>query len=215
MAESSGFLTTTLRAGLLAALVSGLVLGVAAMLAGHPFWMPLNVTTQAFFGPEVALVRGLDLTHSGFGLLIHVVSSLFWAVIATLLFRGIGHAWIVGLGTALLALVVDYGFLPEWMSPGWHLAMPFIGVVAGFVGLGIGLGLGLSLAVRPAPVHPVRSGGPAPVESETNHGGPDALRHPGPNVIDQRLQRIDPANLVTEDPNRQGHGPNPPHKVTN
>ncbi|MTH79184.1 hypothetical protein [Paracoccus aestuariivivens] len=156
--------------------------------------MPLNVTTQAFFGSEVAQIRAFDVTHSGFGLLIHVVSSLFWAVIATLLFRGIGHAWIVGLGNALLALVIDYGVPPERMSPGWHRTIPFAGLVAGSIGLGIGLGLGLSLAVRPASALPVKPEIPSPVESDKPHG--------------------DPANLMTEDPNRRSHGPTPPHKVT-
>ena len=57
------------------------------MLAGHPFWMPFNVSTQAIQGPEVRHIDAVDLPHTGLGLAIHLISCLFWAGIATVLLR--------------------------------------------------------------------------------------------------------------------------------
>ncbi len=200
------FLSAVLRAGLCAAVFSVIVLGVLAMLGGQPFWMPLNVTTQGFFGPEVAQIRTLDLTHTGFGLAIHVASCLFWAAIAVLLLKRIGRVPLAPFGTALLALVIDYGILPERLGPGWHLALSFPAVICGFVALGAGLWLGLSMT-RPDPRvrrEPEISPAKTRLPQDDASSGPDALRHPQPHVIDQRQQRIDPTNEVTEDPNQHG-----------
>ncbi|MDS9468870.1 hypothetical protein RGQ15_14990 [Paracoccus sp. MBLB3053] len=198
---------TILRSGLVAAVFSLLALGVLAILAGQPFWMPLNVTTQALWGPEVALIQDIDLSHTLLGLAIHVASCLFWALIAWLAYQLLGSAALAGSGTALLALVIDYGILPERMSPGWHLALPFGAVVCGFAAMGLGLWIGVrgnrgnvvrrqSRVERTPPPDPALSTDPTPAI------GPEALRHPTPNVVDQRQQRIDPVNAVTEDPNK-------------
>ena len=42
-----------------------------------------------------------------------------------------------------------------------------------------------------------------PDHREDRNLTPEQLRHPKPNVIDQRQQRIDPANHHTEDPNER------------
>ncbi|MTH79932.1 hypothetical protein [Paracoccus aestuariivivens] len=205
--ERSVFDTTIiLRAGLIAAAFSLIALSTLAVLAGHGFWMPLNVTTQAIWGPEVAQFRGVDMAHTILGLAIHIVSCLFWAVIAWGIFRLISSAAVAGFGTALLALVIDYGILPERLSPGWHLALAFPAVVCGFAAMGFGLWTGLS---RTPPKSTQRASGHerlVPTPREPPLTGPEALRHPAPNVIDQRQQRIDAGNSVTEDPNR-----NSPH----
>jgi len=188
-------------AGILAAIFSLIVLGGLTAVSGQPFWMPLNVTTQAIYGPEVAEIPAFDLGHTGLGLLIHVISCIFWAAVAMIFMQWIGSAAAAGLGTALLALVIDYGILPERLSPGWHLALVFPVVVCGFIALGLGLWLGLSRVSRVQ--SPPFATAPIPVTGiPVPHHGPDALRHPAPPVIDQRQQRIDPANEVTEDPNR-------------
>ncbi|WP_245155762.1 hypothetical protein [Paracoccus ravus] len=191
-----------LRAGMVAAAFSLVVLGVLAALAGQPFWMPLNVTTQALYGPEVAQIREVDLGHTVLGLLIHVASCIFWAAIAFLLMGWVGSAVLAGFGTALLALVIDYGILPERLSPGWHLSLSFPAVICGFIAMGAGLAVGLP-QLAPSRARRGRAGTMPHREPPLTHGGPEALRHPGPRIIDQRQQRIDPANEVTEDPNRR------------
>lgn len=128
-------------------------LGLAALAVGLPFWMPLNATSHALHGPEAARFTGLDLSHTGLGLVIHVAACCFWAAVAVLMLRDSAHgsavlAWFAGLSTALLAGVVDYALMPARLSPGWELVLPPAGIAAGLASLGIGLALGLWLANR-------------------------------------------------------------------
>lgn len=202
-------------AGALAALLSALALALLSYGRGLVPWAAFNATTHAIHGPQAATTGQLDWSHTGLGLGIHVVSCFFWAAVAILFLRAASRgrlalAWLAGLGTALLALVIDYGLLPQRLSPGWHLVLPFRDVIAGFLALGVGLSLGLAAvhasAVRPRPLPPRE---PRPQGDIPTVDRPDAvqrLRHPAPDVIDQRQGRIDPADLVTEDPNRRGNG---------
>lgn len=140
-------------AGALATALSILVLAAAALMQGQPAWLPLNATTHAIHGPDAAAFRGIDLAHTGLGLLIHVVSAFFWASVAVLLVRLSGAstvrlAWAVGLVTAVLAGVVDYGLMPSRLTPGWELILPPAGVAAGLAALGVGVAVGLVLARR-------------------------------------------------------------------
>lgn len=142
-----------LLAGTLAAGLSILALAAAALLRGLPGWMPLNATTHAFYGAEAAAFRGLDLAHTGLGLVIHVASAFFWAGIAVLLTRladgpHVQLPWAAGAATAVLAGVVDYGLMPARLTPGWELVLPPAGIAAGFAALGLGLALGLWLGQR-------------------------------------------------------------------
>ena len=158
--------------GAVAASVLGL--GLAALAMGLPFWMPLNATSHALHGPAAAQFTGLDLAHTGLGLVIHVVACGFWAAVAVLMLHDSAHggatlAWFAGLSTAALAGVVDYALIPARLSPGWELVLPAAGVMAGLASLGVGLALGLwaadrqdRLAPPPAP-RPVPAG---PIPSE-------------------------------------------------
>ena len=197
-------------AGTLAAVLSVLVLGMLAIMGGLPPWMPLNATSHVLHGPAVATIADMDLTHTAPGTIIHIVSAFFWAGVAILLLRVIGSprmgaAWVAGLGTAALAGVVDYGLLPARLSPGWELVLPPSGVVAGLLALGIGIASGLTVVrLRHAdilPLPPPRAGMPGNPPPPTDL---ERLRRPAPTELDQRQQRIDPANMVTEDPNRHG-----------
>jgi len=206
-------------AGVLASVLSGLVLFALSLQRGLPGWMPLNATTQAFYGPEVAGIQALDLAHTGLGAAIHVIACFFWSGVAVLLLRkaargGYRLAWLAGLVTATIAGIVDYGLLPERLSPGWHLVLPPLGVALGFAAMGAGIALGLCLThargkpeTAAMPVTPPRR---APPPLATAPAAPDSaleeMRHPAPHVLDQRQQRIDPADAVTDDPNRQGNG---------
>lgn len=212
-------------AGTVATVVSALTLGVLALGEGLPFWMPLNATTHALHGAEAARTTALDLGHTGLGALIHVAACFFWALVAVMLIRWaprgpVWLAWFVGLATAAIAGLVDYGLLPRALRPGWELVLPPWCVVAGFVALGIGLALGLTLARSDSGPAVRRPGSvPVPPDPRRRETAPapgsalDHLRQPSPDELDQRQQRIDPADRVTEDPNRLGNGNKQPGRA--
>lgn len=202
-------------AGVSAAVVSALALGAMSAARGLPAWLPLNATSHVLHGPDAASTPALDLAHTGLGAAIHVGSCFFWAAVAVLLIRkarrgSAWQAWVAGLGTAILAGGVDYGLMPERLRPGWELVLPPLGVAAGLAAMGAGLALGLIAAqaigadARPeAHFLPAPAGDPSPAMPTSEI---ERRRHPAPDVIDQRQQRVDPASTVTEDPNRHGQG---------
>lgn len=146
-------------AGGAATVLSVLVLGLAAMAAGLPFWMPLNATSHALHGPEAGQFAGLDLAHTGVGAVIHVAACFFWAAVAVLMLRAAERgspmlAWAAGLATGALAGVVDYALMPARLTPGWELVLPAAGVMAGLAAMGVGIALGLRAAHVPdTPAH--------------------------------------------------------------
>lgn len=146
---------TTVIAFLMAGLAGTIVSGVALMVLGQAFaGSPLaafNATSHWLFGTEAASIRGFSLRVTGTGMMTHVLACFFWGAIlvALLLATGIRRTiavWLAALLVGLLALVIDYGMLPEQLSPGWHLVLPGTAVLAGFLALGAGLGLGVTLA---------------------------------------------------------------------
>lgn len=199
-------------AGSFAAVLSALALGLSALIRDLPFWMPLNATSHILHGPAAGTVTAFDFSHTAVGVAIHIGSAFFWAAIAIFAIRitggaRISAAWAAGLGTALVAGVVDYGLIPRRLSPGWELVLPAWGVIAGLAFLGIGIALGLVAArgrhsrqqVQPArPVQTLQE-----PEAQKPPSSPlQARRHPAPDELDQRQQRIDPAGEVTRNPNQ-------------
>lgn len=202
-------------AGLSATVVSGLALGALSAARGLPAFLPINATSHVLHGPEAARTTTVDLAHTGLGAAIHIGSCFFWAAVAVLLIRkarrgSAWQAWVAGLGTAILAGGVDYGLMPERLRPGWELVLTPLGVSAGLAAMGAGIALGL-IAARAigtgtrAEAHflPAPAGDPPP---EVPASEIERRRHPAPDIIDQRQQRVDPASTVTEDPNRHGQG---------
>lgn len=214
------FVPTWMLAGMLAAIFSLLALSLLTIGQGLTGWAALNATTHAIHGPEVARSPVLDWSRTGLGTLIHVAAAFFWAGVAVGLarlvrLRSSGGAWLVGLGTAALAGLVDYGILPRRLTPGWELVLPPWGVALGLLALGLGLALGLTMALRSGiarqlaepPAPPV---GPVPRMVAQPQSATDYLRAPLPDMLDQRQQRIDPALHVTDDPNRTHPAPDHP-----
>lgn len=206
--------------GVLIAAISGAVLSALALMVlamgqtGSP-WTAINATSHILHGPAAGGETVFDLTHTVVGLVIHFGSCLFWAVVAMGLLRAqtrrdMPRILLTGLGTSLIALLLDYAILPRALSPGWHLALAPTGVLIGFLALGFGLSLGMMLGLMTAPRRsgesiPRNTGHPARQPTSIRQPVSDevaALRHP-PGTIDQRQQRIDPANHVTRDPNSQ------------
>ena len=224
MIHPSHALTHPIRAFLLAgagaAVLTIAVLGALSAATGAPWWAPLNATTHVFHGGEAAQVTAADWRHTGVGTIIHVLSCFFWALVALiillLLRRGIGRGlpmpWLAAGLTVLLAALVDYGLMPSRLTPGWELELSTPGVDAGFVALGVGFMPGLLAAARPeepaTPPAAVHEPTPGPVPDSMPRSALDQRRHPGPDRIDQRMQRIDPAGKHTSDPGGPGdYGP--------
>lgn len=212
-------------AGAIAAMLSAVALGVCAALTGLPSWMPLNATSHVWHGPAAADVTAITWSHTAFGTAIHIASAFFWAAVAIVLFRVMGNtrtgaAWMVGLGTAALAGVIDYGLMPSRLTPGWELVLPNAGVVAGFVALGVGIAIGLGLTQRrhadmaaagfDQPAASPSAASPSAISPSTDPAAPtpelERMRRPSFNELDQRQQRIDPAGMVTADMNWRDDG---------
>jgi hypothetical protein len=141
---------TFLKAGLGGTVVSAIVLmGLGRVFAGSAL-AAFNATSHWLFGPAAASTPGFSLGVTGTGVLTHVVACFFWGavLVALLLFTGVRRTvpvWLCALLVGMLALVIDYGLLPEQLSPGWHLVLPGTAVFAGFLALGAGLALGATL----------------------------------------------------------------------
>ncbi len=141
------FWTAVFVSGLAAAVLSGLVLMVLALARSQSPVAPINATSQWLFGPRVASVGDVTVAETGVGLATHVASSVLWGGVTALAARWLGaertgSLLLVGLGVAVVALILDYGLLPRRISPGWHLVLPWWAVGIGFLALGLGLGLG-------------------------------------------------------------------------
>lgn len=139
-----------LIAGLTGAAFSMIGLGAAAIWQGRPVWMPLNATSHVLNGADAGASQGVDLLHTGVGAAIHILSSLFWAAIAFVWLAidevpAARNVWAAGLGTATLAAMVDYGLMPQRLTPGWELVLPPAAMAAGFAALGIGIAAGLAV----------------------------------------------------------------------
>lgn len=146
---------TTVIAFLMAGLAGTIVSGVALMVLGQAFaGSPLaafNATSHWLVGEAEAVSRDVSLRVTGAGVMTHVLACFFWGavLVALLLATGVRRTiavWLSALLVGMLALAIDYGMLPEQLSPGWHLVLPGTAVFAGFLALGAGLGLGVALA---------------------------------------------------------------------
>ncbi len=150
-AEVRIHMRTVLLAGLIAAVLAGVGLGLLSALSNGSFLAPINATSHWLFGPEEAARPGWRAGAATVGLVTHVAACLFWAAVMALalwrwrIARGLALVT-AGLATAAVAAGIDYGILPRALSPGWHLVLPVPSVAAGFVLLGLGLGAGAWLA---------------------------------------------------------------------
>ena len=145
------FAFTFLMAGLTGAIVSAIALmALGQFLAGSPL-AALNATAHWLFGPDAISQSGFSFRVTGVGILTHILACLFWGAVFTalLLVMRVNETflvWLYGLLVSMVALIIDYGLLPEQLSPGWHLVLPIKAVLAGFIALGVGLALGVTLA---------------------------------------------------------------------
>ena len=139
--------------GTVASVVSAAVLGVLAKAEGASPVQPINATSHWLHGEAAGKVKGIDAKHTATGLMTHHGACVFWATLFETLraaspdespARIVRDAATVSLITA----VVDYGLMPERLTPGWEGPLPIRSVAGGFAGLALGLAIGGLLTSR-------------------------------------------------------------------
>lgn len=143
---------TAVYSGTGAALAALITVTLMSRREGHSAARPVNATSHVLWGEEDALREQIDAAHTLPGLLINVGSAFFWGAVFTFLRFPASKATVAGtigraFGTSLLAAVVDYGFVPKRLRPGWELALQVRSVVLAFAAMGAGLAAG-DLAAR-------------------------------------------------------------------
>lgn len=115
---------------------------------------PINASSHVIWGRRAGQVDKINLAQTLPGLAINVGASFWWASVCEGLFGrridqgGVGSAMAAGLGTAVLAYILDYRIVPRRLSPGWELRLSDRSVLTGLGAMGIGLGVGALLARR-------------------------------------------------------------------
>jgi len=118
---------------LLGGLLSGVAVSVAttatlagmALVEGKRAIQPLNATSHWYYGDPAGHVRRFDAGHTVLGYATHLAASVFWASIFQAM-RKIAprRAPLVdAAGLTAVAAVVDYGVVPERLTPGWEKAL--------------------------------------------------------------------------------------------
>ena len=131
----------------IASAVSAAVLGLLAKAEGKDPVQPINATSHWLHGEDAGTVTAIDLEHTGTGYATHHAATVFWAALFEILQsaspdqqpgKAIRNAPLV----STIAAIVDYGFVPKRLTPGWEAPLPIRSVAGGFVGLAFGLAIG-------------------------------------------------------------------------
>jgi hypothetical protein len=142
-----------LYCGTAAGIASNAAVVAAARAEGRSIWRPLNATSHWLMGQQAGRMAGLDLSHTMTGAATNHAASMFWGAIfgAYLASRGRRSPAAVMRDAAAMggiATLVDYGFMPRRLTPGWELALPKRSVALGMGAMALGLGIGAIAAQR-------------------------------------------------------------------
>lgn len=139
------------------ALVSGTAAAVGAMLVASlagkrdsgSYAAPINASTHALWGEDVAQRDDASLKYTGTGALINQGAGIFWAMIYEKLFggRADGSAAPKSVLTPLvgaaavsaLAYVTDYHLMPKRLTPGYENRISPKSLAAVFAAIAVGL----------------------------------------------------------------------------
>jgi hypothetical protein len=147
MDRSSELLVSTLLTGTVASVVSTAALAALAEAEGKRPMAPTNSTSHWLHGDGAGSFDGIDLEHTGLGLVTHHASAMFWALPfeAWLAFRPprssielLRDATVM----SAIAAIVDYGIVPKRLTPGWELSLSKKSMAGAFASLAIGLAAG-------------------------------------------------------------------------
>ena len=116
------FLWGSLLSGAAVSLATTVTLAGLARLEGKPALQPLNATSHWRHGDPAGRVRRFDIRHTIVGYVTHFAASVFWAAIFQAIRRTApGRAPLAdAVGLTAVAAVVDYGVVPERLTPGWE-----------------------------------------------------------------------------------------------
>lgn len=139
--------------GTLASLVSGAALAWRGRRENGRALGPLNAPAHWLWGQESLRRDGASLRHTLTGMVIHHVSSLFWAVFYEMLRLRRTRptpANAVGDAAALTAVAaaVDLQLVPQRLAPGFERRISGRGLVWVYAGFALGLALGACLRRR-------------------------------------------------------------------
>jgi hypothetical protein len=140
--------------GAMAGLFSMAALAVRGRAETGSAAAPLNAVTHWLFGRRALRVDRADLRHTALGTLVHVASSMFWAVFydrivcrrvpppttATLVAGAVG--------ITALAAVTDFKLVPERLTPGFEHRLSKSSLVLTYALFAAGLALGGIVARR-------------------------------------------------------------------
>ena len=147
MNKMSQLIVSALVTGTVASIVSTAALAAMSKAEGKRAVRPANSTSHWLHGEDAGRVEELDMPHTGTGLATHHASAVFWAVPF--------EAWLAfhpprsnielmrnASAMAAVAAIVDYGIVPERLTPGWELVLSRKSMIGGFASLAVGLTAG-------------------------------------------------------------------------
>ena len=107
--------------GLVAAAATAGALVGFGWARGAPL-QPLNTVAHVLVGSRAFYVRGLDPLVTPAGMLVHVVSLVAWGMLFSLASgrARVAGAWVIAVLFATVVAVIDFGVLPERLSPGFE-----------------------------------------------------------------------------------------------
>lgn len=116
---------------------------------------PLNAVSHVYWGDRALHKNRASLRYTGTGFVTHVASALMWGVLYEKLFgeRSVRPlsplARDAALASAAIA-AVDFGLVPERLTPGFEHRLSTPSMVAVYVALGLGLAAGTRWSARRA-----------------------------------------------------------------
>lgn len=142
--------------GTVASLVTTAALALLATSEGKSVFQPTNATSHWLYGEQAGRVRKLDARHTLLGYGTHHLSSIFWALPFEVWLasgRSKSPATVLRKAalTATLAALVDYGFMPKRLTPGWETVLSRRSVGVTFAAMAIGLAAGGLISRRRQP----------------------------------------------------------------
>lgn len=148
MSTLAVLLHRALASGSVASLLSYAVVAWAARRDCGSAFAGINAPSHWLWGDRALRTRRPSVRHTAIGLVIHHLSSLFWASFFESAMRGrersVASAALPAAGIATLAYVVDFQAVPERLTPGFQRNMQPRHLYVVYAAFAVGLALGAS-----------------------------------------------------------------------
>ena len=150
---NSAVIAEGLVSGALAAAFSAAVVMVAGRRQGGSAVAPVNAISHWMWGDEAARSERVDVRHTLVGAITQLGAGIFWGTLHAALRPQVPRDAVVpaaiagGLVTSAVAGVVDYGVIPDRLTPGWELRVSKTSVLLALAAMAAGIALG-TIATR-------------------------------------------------------------------